>query len=341
MILDICFETVEAFKILGVLIYILKIVLPIIIIVMGIKDTLGVVLKGDSESVNDSLKTLFKRVIACILIFLVPTIIPSIIKMLVDDYEDNSIAICNSCIFNPFSDECDGYIKEFRASKEEVEIGEDIYIDGSLDIETLDEPLDKTSMYSNNEEYGAEASGREQGPGPKAEAFLAAWQHISKQIEEDVKNGIDWRWGGGINATFKKARRLGNYKTYCGGANYWALKDAGIIPKDKFIYGCKNIESKNMTEEEVNEAFIVIMGDGRTARQMMDDGDMLPGDTVYWTRVCHTNTYAGNYLWFDAGRNFTGGHGTPDNYHFNTLGPLRITFYESEPVYKILRIREE
>ena len=344
--MDICFSSVETFKLIGLFLYLAKIIVPLLIIILGIKDVAMVVIKGDTDGIRDGLGSLFRRFIAGLIIFLVPTIIPSVIKMLVDDYENSDTARCSTCLFSPFKGECDNYIKEYRDSRKPMEF-EDIHIDGSLDLDDLDEAIEgpywESGSLSEDSIKGRPSvvGVRERARGRKAEAFLSAWDEISRGIEEDVKSGIDWRWSGGVNATFKKARRLGNYRTYCGAANYWALKDAGVIPKDKFIYGCKNLEAKNMTEEEVNNAFIIIMGDGRTAGAMIKSGDLIPGDTVYWTNVCHTNAYAGNYLWFDAGRNFTGGHGTPDNYHFNTLGPLRIEFYESQQVYKILRIRED
>ena len=346
MLLSICNDTIETFKILGIIIYIVKILVPIIIIYGGIKDVIGVILKGNDDSVKNSFYSLTKRIIAGFIVFLIPTMIPVLIKMLVGDYENNDLGRCSICLFEPGSNDCEKYIQEYKSGRKQIKF-DDVYIDGALDLSDLDEAIEGT--YSGSGPISEDSikgrpnvvGVRERAKGRKAEAFLSAWDNISRGIEEDVKNGIDWRWGGGVNATFKKARRLGNYKTYCGGANYWALKDAGVIPKDKFIYGCKNIEAKNMTEEEVNNAFIIIMGDGRTAGSMIKSGDLIPGDTVYWTNVCHTNAYAGNYLWYDAGRNFTGGHGTPDNYHFNTLGPLRIEFYESQQVYKILRIRED
>ena len=73
--------------------------------------------------------------------------------------------------------------------------------------------------------------------------------------------------------------------------------------------------------------------------EIIDNGTLEPGDIVLWYNQGHTNAYAGNYLWYDMGRNYTGGYGTHDNYHYKTWGPIKIDYYESAVVWRILRIK--
>ena len=40
----------------------------------------------------------------------------------------------------------------------------------------------------------------------------------------------------------------------------------------------------------------------QTPNQLLAEGNLLPGDICSWVEFRHTNVYAGNGLWYDAGR---------------------------------------
>ena len=139
MILGICANSVETFKLIGLFIYLAKILVPLLIIILGIKDVAIVVVKGDTEGIRNGLGSLFRRLASGLIIFLVPTMIPNVIKMLVDDYENSDTARCSTCLFSPFKGECDNYIKEYRDSRKPMEF-DDIYIFGTdFDTSSLDD----------------------------------------------------------------------------------------------------------------------------------------------------------------------------------------------------------
>ena len=55
----------------------------------------------------------------------------------------------------------------------------------------------------------------------------------------------------------------------------------------------------------------------------------------------HTNVYAGNNKWYDAGRRFdVNGYGTRTNYTFTTLGPIKGGT-SSKTVTYIIRLKDQ
>ena len=68
-----------------------------------------------------------KAIIASLIKFLVPTIIPVIFRLFINDYNDSKFKVCNTCLFEPSSDDCLNIVKLYRDSKEEIE-QEDIFI---------------------------------------------------------------------------------------------------------------------------------------------------------------------------------------------------------------------
>ena len=117
----------------------------------------------------------------------------------------------------------------------------------------------------------------------------------------------------------------------------------GDIPSNKSFYNTlvngKHAYGGSMSESDINNTFEVIEGNSKKAKELIFSNIIKAGDIVLWDDSNHTNLYAGNNLWYDIGRNFTGGHGSMDDYHFTSFGPFRITFYEDSTVWRILRLK--
>ncbi len=303
-----------------------------------------VLLKGNTEGIRNGLGSLFRRLGSGLIIVLVPTVIPNVIKMLVDDYENSDTLKCNACLFYPFQGECDNYIKEYRDSRKQMEF-EDIYIFGTdFDNSSLDDvPGDirdenyKTDKGSYSSDVRSKSSGN-------AEELLNAFDKMSKEVEKQTKNGIDWIYSNSkVNGTYEGAINNKNYKSNCALGVNWALKTMGALPNDKSFYNTviagKHTYGGSMSESDINNYFIAIEGNGRQAKDLIASDELKPGDIVLWDDSKHTNLYAGNNLWYDTGRNFTGGYGSMEDYHFTSFGPFRITFYEDSTVWKILRLK--
>ena len=97
-----------------------------------------------------------------------------------------------------------------------------------------------------------------------------------------------------------------------------------------------------------------------TPNNLIAEGKLLPGDICTWTfDYNHTNIYAGNGLWYDAGRGSDGGYvsinalteqygidrknlesdnGTSSMFIFNSFGPYASINMERAVVGQIIRV---
>ena len=98
-------ETLVAFRLVGIIITIVKIIVPIIIIVLGMIDMSKAVFGGKDESIIKSLKTLLFRIFAGILIFFAPTIVRMIFET-IDGWDnvESKFHTCMLCVTG--SNEC-------------------------------------------------------------------------------------------------------------------------------------------------------------------------------------------------------------------------------------------
>ena len=100
----------DSFRILGMIVYVLKIAAPILIIITGIIDYFKAVTSSDEEALSKATSSLVRRIISGILVFLLPTIIWSILKLLditdgIQDLNDSSFGVCTRCLLK---NECSG-----------------------------------------------------------------------------------------------------------------------------------------------------------------------------------------------------------------------------------------
>lgn len=106
-----CSNAVEGtFTTLGWIFVILKIVIPIIIIVFGTIDVAKAVVASKDDELKKSIYSLIKRVIAGIIIFLIPTFLNFIVKIVngetIYDETSGTFGRCTYCMLNP--GECRG-----------------------------------------------------------------------------------------------------------------------------------------------------------------------------------------------------------------------------------------
>ncbi len=108
-----CVRTSAIWQFVGYGIFVLKILIPIIIIVFGVIDFVKAVLSGDDKGVKGAAVSLLKRAIVGMAIFFVPTIVKVIFDM-IDNITGglNEIEACETCLLDPTSGSCDAYIKQ-------------------------------------------------------------------------------------------------------------------------------------------------------------------------------------------------------------------------------------
>lgn len=101
-----CTGPVEgAFSTLGWIFFVLKIVIPIIIIIFGTIDVSKAVVASKDDEIKKSIHTLVKRVIAGIVIFFIPTFLSFIVKLIngeaIYDETSGTFSRCTYCMLNP------------------------------------------------------------------------------------------------------------------------------------------------------------------------------------------------------------------------------------------------
>ena len=98
--------TLQVFKILGLFITIIKIVVPLILIITAIVDFFKVVVSGKNDDMTSSISKVAKRVIAGLVVFFIPTIINyafSEVNKIVGNNEGNKYDACRVCLFETSS----------------------------------------------------------------------------------------------------------------------------------------------------------------------------------------------------------------------------------------------
>lgn len=108
LLLDVafCTKTATVWQLVGRVLFVFKIVIPILLIIFGMLDLGKAVVGAKDDEIKKALKQLAMRAIAAVVIFLLPTII-AFIFTIVDSFTDvqNDYDVCGKCIVKP--GECD------------------------------------------------------------------------------------------------------------------------------------------------------------------------------------------------------------------------------------------
>ena len=98
----VCSDLQEVWQIVGWILWVFKIVIPIIIIIFGMIDLGKAVVASKDDEIKKSIRSLALRALAGIVIFFIPTIV-NLVFMLVDDWNKYSTdySKCSRCISNP------------------------------------------------------------------------------------------------------------------------------------------------------------------------------------------------------------------------------------------------
>ena len=94
--------TRRALKIVGIIFYIVKVVVPLILMGMCIYDFFKPMLSGKSDDLMLSAKTIIRRFITAVVVFLIPSFIHEITYLIVDENTSDFVK-CEKCIYTPNS----------------------------------------------------------------------------------------------------------------------------------------------------------------------------------------------------------------------------------------------
>ena len=98
-----CTQMLDVIRIISYILLIFKIAIPLLIIAFGIFDFGKAVVAEKEDEIKKQTKRLIYRVVAGIVIFLIPNIVLWIFGAFVKDYEQDSqeFVKCQECFLNP------------------------------------------------------------------------------------------------------------------------------------------------------------------------------------------------------------------------------------------------
>lgn len=185
--------------------------------------------------------------------------------------------------------------------------------------------------------------------------FLNCLQKYSDQVREDKEKGIVWNYlNSSPRATWDQLMverdEVGKATCNCSLLVRWGLREIGILapnqdfwdsgPNEK--YGNDILYFKNDEKLHVREAlekYCTIMENvNRTPDELLAEGNLYPGDILGWVGMGHTNVYAGDGKYYDAGHAGDGNYGSDGQYYFNSFGPCNSINNSSQKVQFIIRI---
>ena len=98
-----CTQMKDIIQIIGYILMVFKIAIPLLIIALGIFDFGKAVIAEKEDEIKKQTKRLLYRVVAGIVIFLIPNLVLWIFTAFVDDYstEAESFKTCETCFLHP------------------------------------------------------------------------------------------------------------------------------------------------------------------------------------------------------------------------------------------------
>lgn len=114
-----CADSASLWKFIGNIIYIIRIVIPVIIILLGTLDLGKAVIAGEDKKIKEAQKTFIKRLIYGVAIFFMFTIVEVIFGLLGVKTNEGDSKICWDCATKPHNKSCLKYVEEKEKKQSE------------------------------------------------------------------------------------------------------------------------------------------------------------------------------------------------------------------------------
>ena len=106
---EFCKEMAGPLQFVGIILWVFKVAIPVIILVMGMIDLGKAVTASKDDEIKKAMKQLMIRLISGVLIFFIPTIVIFIFQLLVDfdtAAQATDFQTCRDCILSPTGGGC-------------------------------------------------------------------------------------------------------------------------------------------------------------------------------------------------------------------------------------------
>ncbi len=119
MDLDFCVTTSATWRLIGYILYALKVVIPVIIIILGTIDFVKALIASD-DNINKAAKSLLMRFVIGLIVFFVPLLVSTFLHLVKDaiPFLEKADA-CQSCLLRPFNSSCTKAVKEVQKYNED------------------------------------------------------------------------------------------------------------------------------------------------------------------------------------------------------------------------------
>ena len=101
-----CKETADVWAFFGRILFVFKIVIPIILIALGVIALGKAIVADDDKKIKEAVSSLIKKLIAGVIIFFLPTLITSLLQLVGGLNSENSWGVCVTCVKSPTSSQC-------------------------------------------------------------------------------------------------------------------------------------------------------------------------------------------------------------------------------------------
>lgn len=144
---------------------------------------------------------------------------------------------------------------------------------------------------------------------PQAEQFVRVLQKFSEDIQAERAAGniLGYSNSGSITEntfsdTLAALKSKRTCYTNCAHMVRMALRELGYLENSQTFYGLSSGEIKfSSGTRETLELHCEIIQADKSPEQLLSEENLLPGDICTWRGMQHTNVYAGNNKWYDAG----------------------------------------
>ena len=137
---DTCLNSVRAWRLVGIFLLVVRIVVPLIIIITGIFPVFSALIKGTADDSIKSIKTIGKKLLAGLVVFYIPSLITSFVNLVVNNDEPKDVFVCTTCLEDPRGDICNNYVDLFEdLQRSEIINFEDQVIEGQLNTNDLED----------------------------------------------------------------------------------------------------------------------------------------------------------------------------------------------------------
>ncbi len=113
-----CADSAAAWNFVGEIIYIIRIIIPVIIILLGTLDLGKAVMAGEDKKIKEAQKAFIRRLIYGVAIFFIFTIVEVIFGLLGVETDEGDYKICWECATKPHSKNCLKYVEESKSNQE-------------------------------------------------------------------------------------------------------------------------------------------------------------------------------------------------------------------------------